>query len=291
MTTPAIDTSRTTWRSGAIAIVATIVTLSIIGAIGLWRGLTLDVSVAGIPWTVISSGIWLAYAVVLLSLFISPARRAQILGLAVVLALAWGGLAATDFAARANGAVGQIVVNSSATLDSGWANVYVAPIIEETLKMLGILLLVFLPGARRLGATAGMVLGALVAASFQVVENEVYTLQGMFDSPDSPGGALVEALFVRGVVGVFSHVVYSAAIGAAIGWLIAGPRDQRLRRLGATIGVFVVMVLLHSWSNWTAREEEGIMYLLTMGVGLIVLLATLRFARSQDPTAEVMPDA
>jgi hypothetical protein len=33
------------------------------------------------------------------------------------------------------------------------------------------------------------------------------------------------------------------------------------------------------------------MYLLTMGVGLIVLVATFRFARSQDPIAEVVPDA
>jgi len=290
MTSTVIEPSRTRLQSGTIVIVATIVALSIVGAIGLWQGSSLGRDVAGIPWTVVSAGVWLVYGVLLLSLFNRPARRAQLLGFAVVLALAWGGLAATDFAARANEAAGQIFANTWATVDSSWADVFAAPIIEETLKMLGILLLVFLPAARRLGPSAGMAIGAFVAASFQVVENEVYTLKGMFDAPDALFAALIETFFIRGVVGVFSHVVYSAAIGAAIGWLIAGPRDQRLRRLAATIGVFLLMVVLHSWSNWTAHEEEPIMYIVTMAVGLIVLVVTFRFARSQEPTADVIPE-
>jgi RsiW-degrading membrane proteinase PrsW (M82 family) len=281
------STPRVTVRSGAIAIVVTIVALSVLGAVGLWNDVSLTLNVVGIQWAVISAAIWLGYGALLLLLFIRPARRAQVLGLGVLLALAWGGLAATDIAGRANSALEQIAGNLSTDLDSTWTNVFVAPAVEETLKTLGIILLAFLPAARRFGPAAGLVIGALVGASFQVVENEVFTLQGMFHAPDAPLGALFEALFIRGLVGVFSHLVWSGAIGAAIGWLLAGPATGRWRRLVVTAGVFVLMVVLHSWANWTSHEEEGFLHLVTMGVSLVVLIVTYRFALSPNRTPPV----
>jgi RsiW-degrading membrane proteinase PrsW (M82 family) len=277
--------------SGAVAIVVTVAGLSILGAVGLWEGVSTPLSIVGIPWSAISTAVWLVYGGLLLAFFRKPARRAELRRLSVVLALAWGGLAVTNIAARANGAASQIAVNVSPTLDSTWSNVFVAPVIEETLKMLGIILLVLLPAARRIGSTAGMVVGALIGASFQVIENEVFTLQEILKTPETPGTVLVEMLLVRGLVGVFSHVVYSGAIGAAIGWFLTGPTSGRARRLLATIGVFILMVVLHSWSNWTAHEGQGIMYVLTMGVGLLVLILTLRFARSHSPATAAIPEA
>jgi hypothetical protein len=53
------------------------------------------------------------------------------------------------------------------------------------------------------------------------------------------------------------------------------------------VGVFVLMVVLHSWSNWTAHEGDGLLYLVTMGVGLAVLIVTARFALSPARTALV----
>jgi RsiW-degrading membrane proteinase PrsW (M82 family) len=274
-------------RSGAIAIVVTIVALSLPGAVGLWNDLALPLGAVGAQWAVISAAIWLGYGALLLVLFVRPARRSQVLGLGVLLALAWGGLAATDIAGRANGALEQIAVNLSAELDSTWTNVFLAPAVEETIKTLGIILLAFLPAARRFGPAAGLVVGALVGVSFQVVENEVFTLQEMFKAPDAALAVMVEMLFIRGVVGVFSHLVYSGAIGAAIGWLLAGPTTGRWRRLAVTVGVFVLMVVLHSWSNWTAHQGDGLLYLVSMGVGLVVLIVTARFALSPARTATV----
>jgi len=283
--------SAITRRSGTIAIVATIVVLAILGAVGLWRGLTAPLTVVGTPWALLTAGIWAGYGALLLLLFVRPARRAHLLVLGTVLALVWGGLAATEIAARANGAMEQIVANVSATFDSDWSNVFVAPFIEETLKMLGILLLAFLPAARRSGATAGLVFGALVGAGFQVVENEVFTLQELFKAGGPSGAVLLETFFIRGIVGVFSHIVFSGAIGAAIGWTLTAPRSDRLRRIAMTVGVFILMLGLHSWSNWTALEGQGIMYILTMTVGLVVLIFTMRFARSHSPTTDDTPEA
>jgi RsiW-degrading membrane proteinase PrsW (M82 family) len=266
--------------SGAVAIVVTIVALSVLGAIGLWDGMSLDMSVAGPLWSAISAAVWLVYGALLLVFFVRPARRAQVLGMGVLLALAWGGLAATDIAAQANGAAETIASNVSDGLDETWTNVFLAPAIEETVKTLGIVLLAFLPAARRFGPAAGLVVGALIGVSFQVVENELFTVHQMFEAPDEPGLVLLEMLFIRGLVGVFSHIAYSGAIGAAIGWLLVGPASDRPRRLGVAAGVFVLMVVLHSWSNWASHEQEVIMYLLTMGVGFAVLIVTARFALS-----------
>jgi RsiW-degrading membrane proteinase PrsW (M82 family) len=289
MTTAVASPSRVSMRSGAIAIVVTIMALSILGAIGLWNDLSLPLGTVEVQWVVISAVIWLAYGALLLVLFVRPARRAQVLGLGVLLALAWGGLAAVDIAARANSALVETAAHASAQLDSTWTNVFLAPTVEETLKTLGIILLAFLPAARRFGPAAGLIVGVLVGVSFQVVENEVFTLQEMFKAPDAALAVMVEMLFIRGVVGVFSHLVYSGAIGAAIGWQLAGPTTGRWRRLAVTVGVFVLMVVLHSWSNWTAHEGEAILYVVSMGVGLVVLIVTARFALSgsrmaSDPT-------
>jgi RsiW-degrading membrane proteinase PrsW (M82 family) len=278
-------------RSGQLAIVVTIVALSVIGAVGLWDGLSFDVSVVGSTWSAISALVWLAYGALLLVFFIRPARRAQVLGVGVLLALAWGGLAALDIAAQANGAAETIASNASADLDETWTLVFVSPAIEETVKTLGIVLLAFLPAARRFGPAAGLVFGALVGVSFQVVENELFTVHQMFEAPDEHGLVLLEMLFIRGLVGVFSHIAYSGAIGAAIGWLLVGPASDRRRRLGVTAGVFVLMVMLHSWSNWASHEQEVIMYLLTMGVGLAVLIVTARFALARSQTTPGPPDA
>jgi RsiW-degrading membrane proteinase PrsW (M82 family) len=287
MTTAVAAPAREGMRSGAIAIVVTLVSLSILGAIGLWNDLSIPLSTVAIEWVAISTAVWLAYGALLLVLFIRPARRAQVLGLGVLLALAWGGLAATDIAGRANSALEQIAVNASAEIDSTWTNVFLAPAVEETIKTLGIILLAFLPAARRFGPAAGLVIGALVGVSFQVVENEVFTLQEMSKAPDAAVAVMLEMLFIRGIVGVFSHLVYSATIGAAIGWLLAGPTTDRWRRLAVTIGVLIGMVVLHSWSNWTSHQGEGGLYVVSMVLGLVVLIVTARFALSADRTPSV----
>lgn len=286
MSNSTTGSSPITRRSGTIAIVATIVVLGVLGANALWDGLTVSLAVVGTPWAVMTSAIWVVYGVLLLLLFVRPARRTQLLTIGAVLALVWGGFAATGIAARANEAVETIVANSLTSLDSTWFTVSFPPIIEETLKMLGILLVAFLPGARRSGATAGLVFGVLVGAGFQVVENEVYTLQQMFDAGGPSGSVLLEMFFLRGFVGVFSHIVFSGAIGAAIGWTLTAPRSDRLRRIALTVGVFILMVGLHSWSNWTALEGKGILHIVTIGVSLGVLIVTMRFARSHSPTTD-----
>jgi RsiW-degrading membrane proteinase PrsW (M82 family) len=277
--TPAAGRTSVTWRSGSVAIVVAIVAAGLVGTIGLAQDLRLPMTIAGPAWVAISLGFWAIYGLVLLLLVRTPLSRAELVRLGTVLALVWGGLAATDIAGRANGAVATIAANFSAEASGGWTTWAVAPAFEETIKTAGIVLLALLPAARRFGPAAGLAVGALVGVSFQVVENWVFTIQAMEQAVESGGTpltALLSTAFIRGVVGFFSHIVYSGIIGAAIGWAVVSGPGHRARRVGAVALVWLLMVALHMWSNWTTTAGAGLLYLLTMAVGLAVFVLAYR---------------
>lgn len=285
--TPPAGRARLAWGSGTVAIVVTIAAAGALGALGLVADQRLSLTITGGVWVAISLTFWAVYGLVLLLLVRRPARRAELLRLGAVLALVWGGLAATDVAARANTAVFTIAANSSADASGAWTTWAFAPAIEETVKTAGIVLLALLPAARRFGPAAGLAVGALVGVSFQVVENWVFTIQAMehaLESGGTPFSALLSMAFIRGVVGFFSHVVYSGVIGAAIGWAVATGPGNLARRVGAVALAWVSMVGLHMWSNWTTTAGAAGLYLMTMAAGLTVFILVYRAVSRWRPT-------
>jgi protease PrsW len=271
--------------AGAVGIVLTITMISVAAAVSMWQDdLSLPLQVAGVVWVSISLAFWAVYGLVLLLILRRPMGRARLLPAAAVLALAWG-VACADIVGRANGAVTTIAINTSATADGSWTMYAFAPVMEETLKTLGIVLLALLPAARRFGPAAGLAVGALVGVSFQVVENVVYTLLGMLDAPDQPGAVLLQVAFLRGVLGVFSHVVYSGVIGAAVGALVVSRAGAQARAWWLVVAAFAAMVGLHMLGNWAAHEQRALLYVASMGLGLVALVGVVRRVRRVDPPA------
>jgi protease PrsW len=270
---------RVAWGSGSIAIVAAIVAAGVLGAVGLVNGLREPLAIVSGTWVAISLAFWALYGLVLLLLVRRPARRAELLRLGTVLALVWGGLAATDVAARANTAMFTMAANSSADAEGAWTTWAFAPIFEESIKTAGIVLLALLPAARRFGPGAGLAVGALVGVSFQVVENWVFTVQAIehaLTSGATPLSALLQLAFIRGVVGFFSHIVYSGVIGAAVGWAAATGPGHLGRRIGGVVLAWLLMVGLHMWSNWTTTAGAAGLYLVSMAIGLVVFIVVYR---------------
>ncbi|EYR64456.1 membrane protein [Actinotalea ferrariae CF5-4] len=128
---------------------------------------------------------------------------------------------------------------------------FVAPLVEEGIKALGVLLL-FL-GWRRWfdGPVDGVVYAATVAAGFAFVENILYFGQAVAESAaGGDGGEAVAVVFVlRAVMSPFAHVLFTAAVGLALGWAAR-------RSAGAWAGAFVVglavAVGLHALWNGAA---------------------------------------
>jgi RsiW-degrading membrane proteinase PrsW (M82 family) len=117
-----------------------------------------------------------------------------------------------------------------------------APIVEELGKGLGVLLLFFAVRRHFDGPVDGIVYSAWVAGGFAFTENILY-----FGAELAGGGAPVEVFFIRGIMSPFAHVMFTAFIGAAIGF--AAQRPGWFRGVVAFAIGAVPAILLHAFWN------------------------------------------
>jgi len=278
--TPPLPAPSRIRNAASLAVLATLVAFSIMGAVGLVMAERLDAQAVGASWMLVAAATWLAYGAVLVVAVVALQRYAHRSGWLIVLGVVWGGFAATWLAARAHLAV-DTVLNNQGT-DPSWTTYISSPPIEETVKSLGIALVILVPILRRSSTLDGAFVGAVVGAGFQAVENLMFTIPALETQVDDRGGALVTMLFLRGVIGVFSHVVYSALVGAAVGWFIGLERRRTLLDAGILAAAFVVATGLHCASNWAAVESLTGVYVLLSLLGLVVLVGVLRAGRRAE---------
>jgi RsiW-degrading membrane proteinase PrsW (M82 family) len=139
-------------------------------------------------------------------------------------AFAWGALCAASLSAAMNAALSAWV---AAVAGEEPARTLVpalgGPIVEELTKVLGLIAILAVEPRAMAGVLDGVVCGALVGLGFTMAENVSYlTLAAV------QGGTagLERALWVRAVLGGFTHAVFTAAAGAGIAWSrdrLAGP--------------------------------------------------------------------
>jgi RsiW-degrading membrane proteinase PrsW (M82 family) len=119
-----------------------------------------------------------------------------------------------------------------------------APIVEEVGKGLGVLLLFFVVRRHFDGPVDGIVYSAWVAGGFAFTENILYF--GAELASSSPASTF-EVFFIRGIMSPFAHVMFTAFIGAAIGY--AAQRPGWWRGVVAFGIGLVPAVLLHAFWN------------------------------------------
>lgn len=121
-----------------------------------------------------------------------------------------------------------------------------APIVEETAKGLGVLL-IFLVARRYFdGPVDGIVYAATVAGGFAFSENIQYfgiqiAQEGGLD------GSVGEIFFIRGLLSPFAHVMFTSMTGLFIG--IAARQSRRLLGVGLFFVGLVPAILLHALWN------------------------------------------
>ena len=192
---------------------------------------------------------------------------------ALGVAFGWGASVSVLVALVLNtGAMLAIAVSSTTRFAEVVGAAVVAPVVEETIKGLGVLLL-FLVWRRYVdGPVDGLVYAATVAAGFAFVENILYFGEAMSDQQVS-----VATVFVlRGVMSPFAHVVFTACVGLALGW--AARRPGHAWVWAFPLGLVAAMVLHGLW-NASAVVGDGttflVMYLLVQApvFGTVVGLA------------------
>lgn len=125
------------------------------------------------------------------------------------------------------------------------------PLVEEVMKSLGVVIVLLIAWREVHGPLDGFVYAAMIGSGFAFTENIVY-----FASSGSTGLDFVWLLVVRGILSPFAHVVFTGALGLALGW--ATKRREPLHfAIAGLLGTLVAVGLHSMWNG-------GSLYLLPL---------------------------
>ena len=169
----------------------------------------------------------------------------------LAIAFGWGAAVATSVA---------LVVNTQASnaferagLPDDLVAVLVAPVIEETMKFLGPLLILLIWRREFSGITDGIVYCGLSAVGFAMVENILYlgdhAYRAEADQYGTASGlqALIATFIARILLSGFAHPLFTSISGIGLG-IAARSVDRRVRWFAPIAGLLVAMILHGSWN-------------------------------------------
>ncbi|NDK88194.1 PrsW family intramembrane metalloprotease [Gordonia desulfuricans] len=189
--------------------------------------------------------------------FLMPVDRFPRTRIDIVSAVIWGGLIAAGIAGNLN------------SLGTG---TLIAPFSEELTKVVGVLVVL---GYSAIVVTpaGGFVIGFVIGASFEVVENI-----GYITGADTNGGDAVSTALARTWIGFALHPMWVAVTGAALAYALT-QRSTRgwLAFAGAVIGA----VILHGvWDNVAIPVVLALVY-----VVIVVTVVVVGFRVRRGPAA------
>ncbi|USQ79029.1 PrsW family intramembrane metalloprotease [Ornithinimicrobium faecis] len=157
--------------------------------------------------------------------------------------------------------------------------VLVAPIAEEALKCLGVLMIFLFARREFNGIVDGLVYAGMVAVGFAFIENIIY-LGGAFNEMGTPG--LVGLFVLRCLMSPFAHPMFTACFGLALG-LIAYRRHWRFAFV-PVLGYLAAVFLHFLWNFAALSSTDGFLLVyvvvqVPLFIGFIVLLV---FSRRQE---------
>jgi RsiW-degrading membrane proteinase PrsW (M82 family) len=142
---------------------------------------------------------------------------------------------------------------------------FVAPLVEEPVKALAILLvLVFLRGEFD-GMRDGIVYGALVGLGFNIAETALYVVNGYLDTGHAAYADQIVTRFV--FLGLDGHVLFSALAGAGIG--LARQHARGAIRLIAPVVLLGLAMLAHVVNNLATVLVTSLVLFVAGGAGAV----------------------
>ncbi|WP_084038921.1 PrsW family intramembrane metalloprotease [Demequina sp. NBRC 110053] len=223
--------------------------------------------------------LWLLYGFVFLVILYRMELFERRSPVTVIGALLWGAVAAPGLGAVAAPAMHDVVA-SAIGADNPWVASFAAPLSEEPLKMLGVLALALIPGARVRSAADGLFYGAVVGLGFQVSESFLYTATF---AADGDAGTVYAMVWLRGIVGgLWSHATFTAVAGAGLGYFFnAG--TSTLQRWAALLGGLALAMALHGFFDTPLLAGNAVVSSIVKGVPVLALfLVVLRWAHLRE---------
>ena len=164
----------------------------------------------------------------------------------------WGGFIATFVMAIAANAALLSIVSKLWGVDASqsWGPAIVAPLVEESSKGVGVVMLVLLAARHVRTSYDGFILGAFVGLGFQVLEDLSYGIGASISSFgfDQVSNSFT-VFFTRGIVSGFaSHALYTAPVGSGIGaWIQSRGKPLGARLPGTVLPIAAAFVLHGIW--------------------------------------------
>ena len=198
-----------------------------------------------------SSDAWLAVGASTLSavvglVFLAWAARLKPTVLSWLAAFGWGTGGALIFAGYGNTVIDSAVAASNLSDDAVdvVTSVVTGPLVEETGKGIGVLVLVL--AARKLltRPAQGGVIGALVGLGFAWGEDVGYYVSALEDGMSG----LRESFLARALLGAYGHAIFTGVFGYALAWAVLRARNVLVGLLAAA-GGFVGALALHAQAN------------------------------------------
>jgi protease PrsW len=141
-----------------------------------------------------------------------------------------------------------------------------APVVEETLKGLVLILLLRLRRQELDGPTDGIIYAAMVGLGFAMMENISYYIDALL-KPEIGGAKLLGMTFVmRGVISPFAHPIFTSMTGIGVAYAASHRRANWAIPVG-----WLAAMLLHG--TWNGLSRFGL-----AGLGVAYLLLTCVFA-------------
>jgi RsiW-degrading membrane proteinase PrsW (M82 family) len=122
-----------------------------------------------------------------------------------------------------------------------------APIVEETGKGLGLLLIFWFARKHFDGPVDGLVYAAWVAGGFAFTENILYFGSELLSAGTIVDGSVFEIFLIRGLMSPFAHVMFTAFTGIALGF--AARKTGAIGAIGFFLLGLVPAILLHAFWN------------------------------------------
>lgn len=256
--------------------------LVVFGTIRLWP-LVVSALIGNPAVAVMAAMLWglygLALAVIVYRLELFE-RRSPVTMLG---AFVWGGVVVSGISAVAAAPMHDIFAKLLGSAYADWIPAISAPLLEEPLKMLGVVALAFIPGARINSPLDGLFFGLIVGLGFEVTESFLYTATAGTPGVDSLFSAILTFVLRAIVGGLWNHATFTAITGAGVGYFFGSPASA-LRRWFVMIGALIVAISLHGlFDSPTVEAASPVVSSLVKGLPALVLLLILwRIARRRE---------
>lgn len=194
----------------------------------------------------------------------------------VATAFIWGATAATfAIAIPGNTALGSLYAKAFGQVwAQDWHAGLSAPLVEETAKGVGILVLIALAPRLVRTPTDGLLLGAFIGLGFQTSEDFLYSIVGAtqgFGAHQTDG--LAGSIATRIYSDVISHPLFTALFCAGVIYLLGSPAQPR--RIWRGLALVVAPILIHGvWDSMVAISGGNGILTVVVLVGDVVFALT-----------------